>query len=114
MPDAVSDLEVRDGISGRTVHVWAIWSPCDDCWASIQVWKRAEGWKAVATARRLSQFWPFPMAVVEVFEPVDDSDDAAIAAVLSALPPPPPHLRLTREELSGIPDGYEVDPSSLN
>lgn len=91
---------------GRVVHVWAVWSPCDDCWASIAIWPDAERWKAEATAGRLSKFWPFPMAVVEVFEPADDRDERAIAGALLDLPPPPANLRLSKEELQGV---YESD-----
>lgn len=111
---ADDDVEVRDGVAGRTVHVWAIWSPCDDCWASIVVWKRADRWKAEATAGRLSKFWPFPMVVVEVFEPADDVDERTISAVLMALPPPPPALRLTPEELAGLPPDWDVSDERPN
>ena len=33
----VSDVIERDGVAGRLVYVWAVWSPCDLCWASISV-----------------------------------------------------------------------------
>lgn len=105
MPEA-EDVEVRNGVSGRLRYVWAVWSPCDDCWAYVVSWPRAEAWKAKALSERLSKFWPFPMAVVEVFEPLDDENDNAIAKALSKLPPS--SIRLSREELGGLPEGVEV------
>lgn len=98
------DVVERDGVRGRVVYVWAIWSPVDDCYAAAIVWKAVDRWKAAAVAGRLSKFWPFPMAVVQVFEPLEDREERAIVAALSALPPPRAELRLSREELERVGD----------
>lgn len=98
-------LEERDGVAGEVRFVWAIWSPVDDCWAYIASWSRADGWKARAMSERLSQFWPFPMAVVEVFEPVGDVNDDAIAKALSELPPS--RLRLSASNVAAYKAEHE-------
>lgn len=102
---ASDEIETRDGVAGRVRFVWAVWSPCDDCWAYVVSWPRSEAWKADALTRRLSKFWPFPMAVVEVFEPLTDRNDDAIAAALSALPPSP--VRLSPEEVAGFKAAHD-------
>ena len=65
-------------------------------------------------AKRLSEFWPLPQAIVEVFEPVTDRNDDAVAAVLARLPAPAAAQALYRVVREGFDDVRPVEPGDMN